>query len=291
MDEEFEIFGQRVNAANAALLGVTFRISELGPASNAAYDAYVPDVAYSPVGNEYWVTWSGDDNIGGMVDEEFEIFLQRILATGAETGPTDYRLSAMGPDGSAAYDANQPQLACSTQLNQCVIAWHADHNTNGQLDEEYEIFIERVGGPTPDSLTTHGQRRISLMGGLGDAALEAFEAHIAYNPLNDDYLVVWHGTGMVNLFTQTEAFAQRIDGEFADQVGDEVAISDMGPDSVNTLTAQSSAVAFNSAGFEYFVAWQGDDNIAPLVNDELEIFGQRLGAADVFEILLPLIIK
>ena len=35
-------------------------------------------------------------------------------------------------------------------------------------------------------------------------------------------------------------------------------------------------MVYNSNRNEYFVAWSGDDNRAPLVDDELEIFGQRV---------------
>ena len=38
------------------------------------------------------------------------------------------------------------------------------------------------------------------------------------------------------------------------------------------------AVAYNSTNNEYLVVWAGDDNTAPLVDDEFEIFGQRLNA-------------
>ena len=53
----------------------------------------------------------------------------------------------------------------------------------------------------------------------------------------------------------------------------------MGPDGNTELsTPTTPAVAYNSADNEYLVVWDGDDNTAPLVDNEFEIFGQRLSA-------------
>jgi hypothetical protein len=70
-----------VNAANGAEIGANdFRLSDMGPDGDANYDAWNPAVAYNNTTNEYLAVWSGDDDTGRLVDEEYEIFGQRLDA-------------------------------------------------------------------------------------------------------------------------------------------------------------------------------------------------------------------
>jgi len=150
--------------------------------------------------------------------------------------------------------------------------------------------MQRVSGPNPTTLNMFGQYRISLMNGLGDAAYGGYLPQVTYNPQADEYLVAWYGKGMVRTYLQTEVFVQRISG-LGQKVGEEIAVSDMGPDSVDTLTAQSAALTYNPDRFEYLVVWHGDDTVFLLINDEIEIFGQRLTGGDYFEVMLPLVTR
>jgi hypothetical protein len=144
--DELEIYGQRVNAATGAETGTNdFRLSDMGPDGNADYDAYSPAVAYNSADNEYLVVWSGDDDTGGLVNNKYEIFGQRVGASGAEIG-TDFRLSDMGPDGNAIYDALSPAVAYNSTGNEYLVVWHGDDDTGGLVDEEYEIYGQRVDG-------------------------------------------------------------------------------------------------------------------------------------------------
>ena len=72
---EFEIWGQQVNAATGAQIGVDTRLSDMGPDGNTDYDAQIPAVAYSSArNNQYLIVWSGDNSTDG----EFEIWDQRF---------------------------------------------------------------------------------------------------------------------------------------------------------------------------------------------------------------------
>lgn len=53
--------------------------------------------------------------------------------------------------------------------------------------------------------------------------------------------------------------------------------------------AASPAVANNSADDEYFVVWRGEDNAGGLVDEEWEIFGQRLSPGT--QVYLPLLVR
>jgi len=63
----------------------------------------------------------------------------------------------------------------------------------------------------------------------------------------------------------------------------------MGPDGDVYYRAWYPAVAYNSAEDEYLVVWQGDDNTAPLVDEEYEIYGQRF--ASDYWLYLPLVLR
>jgi hypothetical protein len=99
VDEEREIFGQLINASNGAEVGTNdFRISDMGPNGDANYRAFSPSVAFNSTNNEFLVVWYGDDNTGPLVNDELEIFGQRIAgASGAEIGTNDFRISGYGP--------------------------------------------------------------------------------------------------------------------------------------------------------------------------------------------------
>ena len=64
-----------------------------------------PAVAYNARRNEYLVVWSGDDDTGPLVNDEFEIFAQRLTTDGDEVGANDRRISDMGPNGGTAFSA------------------------------------------------------------------------------------------------------------------------------------------------------------------------------------------
>jgi hypothetical protein len=276
VDEEFEIYGQRVNAATGELILGWFLISHMMD-GNAAYDALDPAVAYNSQANQYLVVWSGDDDTGSLVDEEFEIFGQRLHADGDEMD-YNFRISDMGPDGNASYDASDPAVAYNSQNNEYLVVWSGDDNTGSLVNEEFEIFGQRLNA----SGTEVGANdfRISDMGGDGVTDYNAFLPALAYNSTDNQYLVVWQGddstTPLVN--NEFEIFGQRLNASGTEVGTNDFRISDMGPNGNTAYGGYLPAVAYNSQANEYLVVWQGTDNTAPLVAGETEIFGQRLNA-------------
>ena len=68
----------------------------------------------------FFVVWNGDDNTGSLLDDENEIFGQRIDGlTGLEKGTDDLRISDMGDDGDAKYDGEHPG-SCPQHVQQPV---------------------------------------------------------------------------------------------------------------------------------------------------------------------------
>jgi len=87
--------------------------------------------------------WRGDDNTAPLVNDEYEVFGQRVdAATGAQIG-ADFRLSDMGPDGDANYDAFDPAVAYNRTNNQYLVVWYGDDDTPPLVDGEYEVFGQR----------------------------------------------------------------------------------------------------------------------------------------------------
>jgi hypothetical protein len=279
--DEFEIFGQRINAATGAEVGINdFRISDMGPDGNTDYDARYPAVAYNSTDNEYLVVWYGDDSTASLVLWEDEIFGQRInAATGAEVGTNDFRISDMGPDGDDSYDAYYPAVAYNSTDNEYLVVWEGDDNTAPLVDDEFEIFGQRINAATGAEVGIN-DFRISDMGPDGNTVYGAHYPAVAYkSTYNDEYLVVWYGyddTAPLVLW-EFEIFGQRINAATGAEVGiNDFRISDMGPDGNTDYDARYPAVAYKSTyNDEYLVVWEGDDDTAPLVDNEAEIFGQR----------------
>jgi hypothetical protein len=249
-----------------------FRISNMGPDGDARFFALDPAIAYNSSANEYLIVWAADDESGALVDDEFEIYAQRVnAATGAVTGPR-LRVSSVGSDGDPAFDAYDPAVAYNSTDDEYLVAWQADDG----VDDEIEIYGQRLDASGGEIGTD--DFRISTMGADSDPAFDAFNPALAYNSAQNEYLVVWHGDDTLD--NVVEIYGQRLNAASGAEVGtDDFPISDMGAsDTDSRFRGQDVAVAYNSADDEYLVVWEGDDDTSPLVNDELEIFGQRLSA-------------
>jgi hypothetical protein len=280
---EYEILGQRVNAATGAPIGGKIRISDMGPDGDTRFGAFYPAVAYNSANNEYLVVWHGNDNTAPLVNGEYEIFGQRLnAATGAQVGANDFRISDMGPDGSTSYGGLGAAVAYNGVNNEYLVVWHGDDTTGPLVEDELEIFGQRLNAATGAQVGAN-DFRISDMGPNGNPAFDAFDPAVAYNAVNNEYLVIWQGDDTTD--NEKEIFGQRLSAATGAEVGaNDFRISDMGPDRDTTYAASNAAVAYNGAANEYLVVWQGNDFLSSLVPDEYEIYGQRLNAATGMEV-------
>ncbi|HKP19384.1 MAG TPA: hypothetical protein VJT84_12970 [Gaiellaceae bacterium] len=278
-ENEFDIFGQRVDAATGAEVGANdFRISDMGPAANTSFDAQQPAVAYNPASNQYLIVWQGDDDTAPLVNNETEIFGQRLTATGAATGANDFRISDMGPDGNTSFGAAGPTVAYNSTTNEYLVVWQGDDDTAPLVNGENEIFGQRL--TATGAATGANDFRISDMGPDGNTSFAARSPAVAYNATSNEYLVVWEGDDDTAPLVEgeLEIFGQRLTATGAATGANDFRISDMGPDGSIDFFVRSPTVAYNATSNEYLVVWHGDDDIAPLVDNEREVFGQRLTA-------------
>src|SRR3989304_4536829 len=160
-------------------------MSDLGPDGNTSFVAFVPAVAYNRVSNEYLVVWHGEDDTAPLVDEEVEIFGQRIDgATGVQLGGNDFRISDMGPDGNTSFVAFDPAVAYNSTNNEYLVVWDGDDNTAPLVDGEFEIFGQRIAAATGAELGGN-DFRISDMGPDGSTSFAAFNPAVAYGRANN----------------------------------------------------------------------------------------------------------
>ena len=297
---ELEIFGQILDADGNGL-SAEFRISDMGPEGDPNYNAFNPAVSWNSTNNEYLVVWEGDNtSIGlgvdelnndgfelvvdiqifdsqnkkidqeleGLVDEEFEIYGQIIDAQGNEIGTNDFRISTMGPDGDPDYAAKNPDVIWNSDQQEYYVVWEGSSDMFFHeiqlVADEFEIYGQRLNwqGGKIDTVT-----RISEMGYDGDSSYDAENPALTWNAANNEYLVVWSGDNITIGDGDFEIFGQRINaqGKIVTNTSNFL-ISDMGIDGDTTYNASLPAITWNAEENEYLVVWHGKEIIimAPL---------------------------
>jgi len=280
---ESEIFGQRISADGSEIGTNDFVISDIGEV-NWEGDAYEPKVVWNSVSNEYLVIFRGDDfgrdGGGTTLSEEFEIFGQRLDNTGNEIGTNDFLISDMyGLKVDGGVDAYFPDVAYNSTNNEYLVVWRS---TESLTNLDLEIYAQRLGANGSELGTNDFV--ISDMGPANDNSFEASAPSIAYNATNNEYLVVWYGDDL-GTSGAYEIHGQRLSNAGAELGTNDFRISDMGTSDANSnLSAYYPNIAYASSTNEYFVVWYGDDDTAPLVDGEWEVFGQIIKGSDGSEI-------
>ncbi len=238
-----------------------FQVSQMGP------DLWgvLPAVAYNSLRDEYLVVWQGS---AGLLNE-FEIFVRRIdAATGQKLGE-QIRISEMGEDGDTGTTALDPAVAYNAVDDEYLVAWWGEEVHL----EGHEIYGQRLDGATGAEIGEN-DFPISSMGMDGFGVLFP---RVVHNPMQNEYLVVWHGDPGIN--AEFEIYGQRLEGATGAEVGeDDFRISQWGPDGAFTCDAESPAAAYNLASNEYLVIWHTNGC------DEPGVYGQRLDGATGLEI-------
>ena len=258
-----EIWGQRLSPSGNEL-GGDFPISDVS-AVHADGDAFSPDVAYNSQANQYLVTWSGN---GLPTDLEFEVFGQRLNASGGEEGG-DFRISNIGTDTDVNRGpASVPRVAYDATNNQYLVVWTGDGLAT---DNEFEVFGQRVSAAGDQ---TGGDFRISTVGTDTQTTTAAQVPDVAYSSAANEFLAVWSGADLGPGLG--EISGQRVTAAGAEQGGD-FRISHA-TDVASNRDALTPSLAYNPTANEYLVAWVGD--VLP-TDDKLEVFGQELDATAV----------
>jgi len=287
VNDEYEIFGQEMEYIGDVLTesGSDFRISDMGPAGDPNSDALNPAVAFNKARGEYLIVWSGNEF---PALEDFEIWGRRIL-TGGSFG-VQQKFSDMGPAGESGFFAKVPALVYNPDAGEWLVVWEG----NQALPAENEIYGQVLGYTAGGSLTQvgSGDLRISDMGPDWYSSYYALGPKVDYDTDKSKYLVVWYGYDDWGTFENfnNEIFGQLIDGKTRVEVGyNDFQLSDMGPKRNGEYSASNPALAFSNESGNFLITWQGGDDRLSMVENEIEIFGQRY--ATNLPLFLPLTIN
>lgn len=258
---EFGLYAQFLDAASGAPIGERRRVAERPTFSP-------PALLYNGLEDEYYLVY---DATGATVD----LLGQRLAAAAGEAIGDPRRLQAAGTSGIS------PAVAWNPVENQYLVAWGGDVAAGGG-----EVFVQRVDAATGLEVGADDQR-VTDIGPPGADTYFAGLPRLAYNPIDHEFLVTFLATppeGPGQISDHFEIFGQRLDAASGAEVGtDDFRISEMGPPGDSGSSAGGHDLAFDPAGGQYLVVWQGN-GLPGMGGFETEIFSQRLDGATGAEI-------
>jgi hypothetical protein len=140
--------------------------------------------------------------------------------------------------------------------------------------------------PEFSSLVGGDDTALTSIAGLAgsDTGFDAFEPAIAFNPVTNQYLVVFSADGIDRPDSEFEIYGQFVDAATGANVGDIFRISHIGndtpdpdrPNAVDVWDAFSPDVAYSTADNAFLVTWVAD-NTNPIIDAET---GERAGLND-----------
>jgi hypothetical protein len=271
---EYEIWGQRIDATSGDLVTPPIRISNVGTDGDTTRIAQDAAVAWDSSLNRYLVVWYGNTSLGaGTPLNHFEIWGQVLEANGTEVGG-DFRISTTGANTSQTRAALRPAaVTYNDSAGQYFVVWSGNPNT-AQNFNHYDIYGQIVSN---SGALVSGNVPVSQVGTNAPFDRSAFFPDVAYNSIDNEYVVVWFANDLPNS-NEYEIWGQRMTAGGVEVGNDDFRVSNVGTDGDglrDTGTAPPS-IAYNSIDNEYLVTWYGDGLSA---NDDYEIFGQRLSAA------------
>jgi hypothetical protein len=146
----YEILGQLLDANGDETGANDFSVSSNGSASNPASS---PRVTYNTFENNYLVCWQAVLPGG---PRETEVFGQFLDAAGTRIGQNDFRISDLGEAGNTRFYTNPGiDVVYADGLNSNLAVWYGDDNSDGQVDDELEVFAEILtNNPVPVELSS-----------------------------------------------------------------------------------------------------------------------------------------
>ena len=176
---------------------------------------------------------------------------------------------------TANRSARAAELAYNPDDNEYLVVWQSDGLT--EVRGVTDIYGQRVNAATNQAIGI--SFRISNLSD-GNKDHGANHPQVVYNRTAHEYLVVWHGSGLVDAPDKFfEVYGQRL-SRTGGEIGADFRISyltDLGK--VNTSVVRNTShaqVAWNSTNNEYLVIWNGMGEPEDVVKKE--IYGQRLKA-------------
>ena len=210
-----EVWAQRLDGATGTkILPSDYVISQAGPPGHADYGVEAPEVACNTDTGEYLVVWVGDDDDAGSVAGDFEVRGQLLDAAGQEIGADDFPISSLGPAGSTAYDAHDPDLVYNPDAGEYLVSFHA---RAWSVPGQDAVHVQRLAADGTQVGVDDAVLSVTAAG-LGVA-----ETAVAYAPVTSAsgsgrYLVVWLRETSAAL-EGMRMFGQLLDGASGVEVG------------------------------------------------------------------------
>lgn len=260
------IYSQLVDA-NADLVGPpSQRISATG-----YNDIETDPIVYNSAADEFFVVWTA---VGPGLSGQ-NLWGQRLTSAGAEVGLNDEQLTHFTGTNSSADDAagvaydskSQRYLAVVRGIDQGVIG-----NTH---DEIFGHLMSTDGSPIgPDRF------QISHVTATNPTSGNAKPASVAYDSINDRFLVSWTGNPDIGAMApmENEVFAQLVGSDGSVLAPTDLRISHVGPDGDANFLAVRPSIAFDKFTGQYLLAWSGENDTEGGVDEESEIWGQAVAA-------------
>ncbi len=256
-----EILGQRLDT-QGALLGDPIVVSQTVVAGDEI-GALSPDIAYAQSANEYLVVFQSDR----LGRDRFEIFGQRLTAGGTEIGK-DFRIS------NAMDRSFQPKVVHNRLEDEYLVVWYANSTL---FVVDLDIFGQRIDAAAMTFGEVGDDFRISQMSDPINNRT-ALNPDLAFNDLENEYLVVWQSDGGGLPQLTTEIFGQRLSS-----IGEEVGANDFRisrmSDAGEDRDGVDASVAYDGLSNSFAVIWSGDGG--SLGDDEFEVFGQLLDGVGI----------
>ena len=256
VNEEFEIFGQLLDAAGNEIGTNDFRISDMGPTGDPDFDASLPRIEYNPTDNNYLVVWHGDDTTGNLFNNREAIFGQLINADGSELG-SDFQISNMEADGRNL----KPDVTYNDTDNEYLITWIGPEiNPLDTIFTSQEILGKR--------LTSNGgmiEAAVQISENMGNFFSGLIESSVTYNSENNQYMVAWEELDF-------SARTQKLFGQLLNSNAEEIATNDFVIRDQFCISCEDFKidVTFNAINKHYLVVSTKD------ITPKAEIFGQRI---------------
>lgn len=213
----------------------------LAPITNLIYDQLRPRAAYSTQANVYLAVWEH-----AYSATDYDIYARRVDTNGVPLG------AEIGIVTTSIHQ-NHPDVVSNPAANEYFIVWEHAYSAT-----DHDIHAWRM--------TTTGTLIGSELTIAGSTAFESYPV-VAYNPISNEYLVVYQRRVGSDEFAQYDIYAQRIHPEGV-LIGVPILIAS------SLLNEIYPAVA---RGDGYLVVWQGKQ---PGTGD-YGIYGQRLGDTGV----------
>ena len=231
--------------------GPFFRISQSSAAS-ADRRATSPAVAYNPDDNEYLVVWESDafTEVRGITD----VYGQRINGTTNEGIGTSFRISNLS-EADKNHSANDPKIVYNRTAHEYLVVWHGSGLVDAP-DRFFEVYGQRLSRTGTEVGKDFQISHTAELGKVNSNVVRSSsQSDVAWNSVNNEYLVIWKGMGEPEDVIKMEIYGQRVkaNGELAGKHFRISHTTNQGPN----FNANAPAIAYNSRDNQYFVIWTG----------------------------------